>query len=173
MLRTPAPLIGALGDMKKQVALAAYWILWAALTAIVIHVAGRFGISLWEAGALAFLSFIFVNGTAAYSIHAKRLRSEGREPPPYLEYVFFPKGAPRSTEEAPRSQKLFVAALAGVMGAFLVYCGVALALDGEFSRIPHPIAAGLLCFVISGIGAMLLYLTWRLLASSKQPRHVA
>src|SRR2546423_10796630 len=61
-----ARLNAALDKMKTRVLVALYFVLWATIAAGVIYVAMRAGHSVWVAGPLAYLLFIFVNGSLAY-----------------------------------------------------------------------------------------------------------
>ena len=159
--------------MNKHFALTLYLALWAALSAGVIFGMIQAGYSLWAAGISAYILFVFLNGSLAYWSLARRLRLEGKEAPPYLKYLFLPNGIPKFKEEAPRSAHVLVGVAAAITGVFFVYCGAALAIDGEWSRIPHPFVAAIMCLVLAGIGAAFLYLAWRMFASRRLPNDAA
>ena len=150
--------------MNKRLALTLYLALWAALSAGVIFCLTRAGYPLWAAVVSAFLLFVFVNGSLAYRAHTRRLKLEGKKAPPYLQYIFFPSGVPKFKAEAPRSTHVLVGLAAALAGVFFVFCGVALAFDGKWSRIEHPFVVATICFVLAGIGAAFLYVAWRLFA---------
>ena len=154
--------------MNKRVALTLYLALWAAIVTAVIWGVVSAGYPLWVALVSAYLLFVFLNGSLAYRFRASRLRAEGKEPPPYLQYLFLPTGVPKFTEEAPRSMHALVGIAAALTGAFFSFCGVALAFDAEWSRIPHPVIAVTICLVLAGIGAAFLYLAWRLFAHGRR-----
>lgn len=144
------------------IALAAYLALWAVLAAGIVYATVRAGYSAWVGAAFALLLFVFVNGSLAYRARARQLRREGKTPPPYFQYLFLPQGFPRFKEEASRSGHFFVGIAAALTGLFLVFCGIALAFDADWSRISQPILAASLCVVLAGVGASFLYLAWRL-----------
>lgn len=155
-------------------ALAAYVAFWAAVAGGVIYGIVRAGYSVWVAVASAFLLFLFVNGSLAYRVRVRQLRLEGKEPPPYLRYLFFPQGWPKYKEEAPKSAHFLVGIAAALTGLFFVFCGVALAFDAEWSRVSQPIVAISICLVLAGVGASFLYLAWRLIAFGRRsPTNVA
>ena len=93
---------------------------------------------------------------------------KGKEPPPYFQYLFFPQGFPRYKDEAPRSTHFLVGIAAALTGLILVFFGVALAFDADWSRIAHPIAAASFCVILAGMGALFLYLGWRLVISGRR-----
>jgi protein-S-isoprenylcysteine O-methyltransferase Ste14 len=102
---------------------------------------------------------------------------EGQDPPPYFQYLFFPRGVPKLKElreEAPRSTHLLVSIAAALTGVFFLFCGVALAFDADWSRISQPLLAAAICTVLGGVGAAFIYLAWRLLSFGRRlPTNVA
>jgi hypothetical protein len=154
--------------MNKPVALVAYLVFWAALAGGIIYCVIEAGYPLWVAVVSAYLLFVFLNGSLAYKSRAQRLRLEGKAPPPYLQYLFFPTGIPKLKDEAPRSTHMFVGVVAALTGVFFVFCGVALAFDAEWSRIQRPVLVAAICMVPTSIGAAFLYLAWRLFAFRKR-----
>ena len=146
------------------IALAAYLAIWAAVAGGIVYGTVRAGYSAWVGVASALLLFVFLNGSLAYRARARQLRLEGKEPPPYFRFLLLPQGFPRFKEEASRSGHFVVGIAAALTGLFLVFCGVALAFDAEWSRIPRPILAASLCVILAGVGALFLYLAWRLVA---------
>ena len=154
--------------------LAAYLSLCAAIAAGIVSGVVKAGYPLWAGGVLAFLVFLFLNGSLAYKAKVRKQRAEGKEPPKYFQYIFFPQGRPKFKEAAPRSTHFLVGIASAITGAFFVFCGVALALDGQWSRISKPCIAAAICIVLAGIGVAFLYLAWRLLAFGKKaPTNVA
>jgi hypothetical protein len=118
--------------------------------------------------AFAFLLFVFLNGSLAYRARVRQFRLKGEEPPPYFQYLFFPQGFPRYKDEAPGSTHFLVGIAAALTGVFFVFCGVALALDAEWSRISYPIAAASFCVILAGMGALFLCLGWRIVISGRR-----
>ena len=155
--------------MNKRLALSLYLALWVAIAAAVIGGIVGAGYPLWTAVVSACLLFVFLNGSLAYGFRARRLRLEGKNPPPYLRYLFLPNGIPRFTEAAPRSTHVLVGIAAALTGAFFLFCGAALAFDAQWSLIPHPIIAAAMCLALAGIGAAFLYLALRLFAFWRRP----
>ncbi len=159
--------------MKKRFALTLYLALWAALAAGVIFGMSRAGIPIWAAIVCAHLLFIFVNGSLSYRSRTGRLKLEGKKASSYLQYLFFPNGIPKFNTEATKSECLFVGVAAALTGVFFVFCGVALTVDAEWSRIPDPFIAAAISLVLAGIGAAFLYLAWRLFAFKRLPKDAA
>jgi hypothetical protein len=143
---------------------AAYLAVWAAVVGGIVYGTAQAGYSAWLGVGAAFLLFVFVNGSLAYRASARQLRLEGKEPPPYVRYLFFPQGSSKWKEEAPRFEHLLVGIAAALTGMFFVFCGVALAFDAAWSRISQPLLVAGVCIVVASIGVAFLYLAWRLLA---------
>ena len=59
---------------------------------------------------------------------------------------------------------------AALTGIFFTFCGVALAFEGQWSRIPNPILVAIFCAILVGMGAAFLYLAWRLFAFGMRPQ---
>lgn len=159
--------------MNRRIALALYLAIWAAIVIGVIWYMTQVGYSLWAAVVAAYLLFAFLNGSLAYRSLARRLRLEGKRPPPYLRYLFFPEGIPKFKKEAPRSTHVFVGIAALITGAFFVFCGVALTFDAEWSRIAHPLVAVGICLGVTSIGGAFLYLALRLFRFARLPDDAA
>ena len=155
--------------MNKRLALVSYMALWAAVAGGILYGIVRAGYSAWIAVTSAFLLFFFLNGSLAYWVRVRCLRLEGKGPPPFLQYLFLPQGSPKYKEPAPRSTHLLVGVAAALTGVFFIFCGVTLAFDAEWSRIPNPILAASICMILAGLGALFLYLSWRLVAFRSRP----
>jgi hypothetical protein len=148
-------------NRRLALGLAAYLVLWAAIAGGIIYGIVRAGYPGWVAVVSAFLLFAFVNGSLAYRGRVGQLRLEGKEPPPYLRFLFFPQGFPKLKEQAPRAEHFFVGLAAAMAGLFFVFCGVALAFSAQWSRISQPIMAAGICAILAGIGTLFLYFAWR------------
>jgi hypothetical protein len=148
-------------NRRLAFALAAYLTLWAAVAGGIIYGILQAGYPGWIAVVSAFLLFAFVNGSLAYLARVRRLKLEGKEPPPYLRFLFFPEGFPKFKEHAPRADHVFVGIAAAITGLFFMFCGVALAFGAEWSRISQPIMLACICVVLAGLGALFLYFAWR------------
>ena len=155
--------------MNKHVALVSYFALWAAIAAGIVYGIVGAGYSVWRAAAVVYLLFFFLNGSMAYWARSRLLRREGREPPPYLQYLLFPNGAPKPKEEAPKLIQIIVGVVATLGGVFFVGCGGALFLDTDYSRINHPEVAAIIEIVLVGIGVALFYVGWRCIAPGNRP----
>ena len=160
--------------MNKRLgfAIAAYVAVWATVAGGIIYGTVRAGYSTWVGVASAFLLFLFVNGSLAYTARARQFRLEGKEPPPYFQFLFFPQGFPTLKAEAPKVGHFVVGIAAALTGLFFVFCGVALAFDAEWSRISQPILAASLCVILAGMGALFLYFAWRLFSTERIARPV-
>jgi hypothetical protein len=152
---------------------AAYVTLWAIVTIGIVYFAVRAGYPLWAGVICAYFLFVFLNGTLAYKARARQLKLQGKDPPRYLRYLFLPSGLPKLKDEAPRSTHIVVGLVAAIAGVFFVFCGAALALDAEWSRIPNPILVAAICLVPASIGGVFLYLAWRILISARRSTNVA
>jgi hypothetical protein len=150
-------------------AAAAYFAVWAAVAGAVAYGILQAGYSAWIAVASALLLVAFLSGSLAYIAHGRRLRLEGKEPPSFFQFLFFPPGFPKFKEAAPRFEHFVVGIAAVITGVFFVFCGVALAVDAEWSRISQPVLVASICMVLAGTGALFLYLAWRLFAFSRKP----
>lgn len=159
--------------MNKRSALALYLMVWAVVSEGVIFGMTQAGYPLWAALVFACLFFLLLNGSIAYRHRARQLNLEGKEAPPFLQYILLPKGSPKVEAEVLRYTHLLVGVLASLLGVFLVFCGVALAFDAKWSRIPDPLIAATLCLIPAGIGAALLYLAWRLFSFRRLPKDAA
>jgi hypothetical protein len=145
-------------------ALAAYVAIWALVAAGIVYGIVQAGYPAWVAVVSAFLLFVFVNGSLAYKGRARQLRLEGKEPPTYFKFLFFPRGFPRPKEQAPKFDHFLVGIAAAVTGLFFLFCGAGLAFGADWSRISQPILVASICLVLAGIGAVFLYLAWRAFA---------
>ncbi len=152
--------------MNKRFALTLYLALAAALSAAVTFGMTLAGIPLWAAALSAYLLFLFLSASLAYRSLARRLKLEGQEIPPYRQYLFrlFRIEIGKFKEDAPRSTHRLIGVAAALAGLFFVFCGVALAFDAEWSRIPHPVIAATICLFLAGVGAAFICLARRLFA---------
>src|SRR5258706_10748984 len=130
--------------MHKLV-VALYFAAWAAIAAGLIYLVTHAGHPFWIAATLAYLLFWVVNGSLVYVFRARQLRREGKQPPSYLMYLFFPKGV-RQTVTVLRPLRVLLGILISLGGALFVIVGLMLA-GSEFSSMPHPIGAGAMVLV--------------------------
>jgi hypothetical protein len=161
-------------NKRLGLALAAYFAIWASVAAGIVYGVVQAGYPAWAAVVSAFLLFVFVNGSLAYTARARQLRLEGKEPQPYFKFLFFPKGFPKFKEQAPKFDHLLVGIAAAITGLFFLFCGVGLAFGADWSRISQPMLVASICLVLAGIGAVFLYLAWRAFAFTRpRPTNVA
>jgi hypothetical protein len=156
-------------NRRLAFALAAYLAMWASVAAGIVYGIVQTGYPAWVAVVSAFLLFVFVNGSLAYTARARQLRLEGKEPPPYFKFLFFPQGFPKLKEQAPKFDHFLVGIAAAVTGLFFLFCGAGLAFGADWSRISQPILVASICLVLAGIGAVFLYLAWRAFAFTRTP----
>jgi hypothetical protein len=162
--------------MNKRLgfALAAYLAIWTSVAAGIVYGIVQVGYPAWVAVISAFLLFVFVNGSLAYRARARQLRLEGKEPPPYFKFLFFPQGFPKFKEQAPKFDHVLVGIAATITGLFFLFCGAGLAFGADWSRMSQPMLVASICLVLAGIGAVFLYLAWRAFAFTRMPpRNVA
>ena len=157
--------------MNKRLAfaLAAYLAIWASVAAGIVYGIVQAGYPAWVAVVSAFLLFVFVNGSLAYTARARQLRLEGKESPPYFKFLFFPQGFPKFKEQAPKFDHVLVGIVATVTGLFFLFCGAGLAFGADWSRISQPMLVASICLFLAGIGAVFLYLAWRAFAFTRTP----
>lgn len=148
-------------NTRLALATAAYLAFWAAVAGGIIYGIVQAGYPAWVGVVSAFLLFAVVNGSLAHRARVQQRTLEDKEPPSYFRYLLFPRGSPKFKEAAPRFDHFLVGTAAALTGLFLLFCGIALAFDAEWSRISQPILAGSICVIIAGIGALLLYFAWR------------
>jgi hypothetical protein len=161
-------------NRRLAFATAAYLGFWTVVAGGIIYGVVQTGYSSWVGVVSAFLLFVFVNGSLAYRARVRQLTLEGKGPPSYLRYLLFPQGYPKFKEPAPRFEHFLVGTAALLIGLFLLFCGVALAFDAEWSRISQPILVASICAIIAGIGALFLYFAWRCFGfKRKQSTNVA
>lgn len=166
--RAGPPQTNTLGNMNKRLVLTLYLALWAAVAGSLMYGTIRAGYSIWAATGFAFFLFFFVNGSLSYWGLVRRLKIEGREPPGYFRYLFFPKGLPKAKGPAPRSTHLLVGVAATATGAFFSFCGIALAFNIPWLLTDHPLFGASVCIVLAGIGGVFLYAAWRLFSFAKE-----
>jgi hypothetical protein len=155
-------------------ATAAYLAFWAAVAGGIIYGIVQAGYATWVGVVFAFLLFAVANGSLAYRARVRQLNLEGKELPSYFHYLIFPQGSPKFKEAAPRFDHFLAGMVAALVGLFLLFCGVALAFDAEWSHVSQPILVASVCVIIAGIGASLLYFAWRCFGfTRKQPTNVA
>jgi len=160
-----------------RIAAGLYLAAWTAIATAVIYVLVRAGQPLWLALALASLLFIFVNGSLAYGVRARQLRREGKQPPRYLVYLFFPRGV-QSEVALPRPIRIILGIPIALGGALLLVFSCLMPLSTKLSQVPHPLGAVVLPLLLASLGAAFMYVGYRLLVMQNdepllRPRRVA
>lgn len=145
--------------MKRQPVIAMYFGIWAAVTACVIYFGRVLGVQWWRAFLVAYLLFVFVNGAISYASVKRRLAAEGKRPPSYLMYLFFPRGTHESIA-IPRVIRILVGLVIFSGGLAFVLVAMALGL-GFIARTQQvPALAPLLALAV--LGAAFIYVGFRL-----------
>lgn len=149
-----------LGSMKRQLFKAVYLGMWAAVTGGVVYFGHAWGVSWWGSLLVAYLLFVFVNGSMAYVWVKRRLESEGKQPPSYLCYLFLPGGI-RQRIVVPRVVRI-------VLGLAIFAGGVAfefaaLVLGPSSTTRVHSVGAVALLVVLAVFGAAFIYVGFRLI----------
>lgn len=147
--------------MNKRVVAALYFALLAAIVVSVAFFAVHAGCPFWLSGLLASLSFIFINGSLAYAHRARKLKMEGKPPPPYLMYLFFPEGI-SSTVQVPRLIRVILGLPVFLGGSALVLLDGLFLAHKNFSAILHSFGAIALHGVLMLFGAIFMYIGIRL-----------
>jgi uncharacterized membrane protein len=148
--------------MKYQIVVTGiYFAIWAAVLTGVVYAVTNAGYSIWLGVALAYLLFLFLNGSLAYAFLVKKLRQEGKQPPSYVMYVIFPKGYPGHVAVA-RPIRVILGVVIMLGGTLMVFAGVTIPIS-DFKRMPHPVEATLM---LVGLGAAFIYTGYRLTVMS-------
>lgn len=148
-------------DMNLRIATGLYLGFWTAIVAGVIYVLTSIGYSFLLAWTLAFLLFVFINGVLAHTFRARQLRREGKAPPPFLVYLFFPKGV-QAKIAVPRVVRIILGIVVLLGGVCFLLAGVLLLdhLDSSQALGLHGAIVLLLVLVI--LGVMSVYIGFRL-----------
>jgi hypothetical protein len=150
--------------MKATALKVAYLALWLAIAGAVVYFAMAQGYSLWLAAALIYVLFVLVNGTLAYRFRARELRQEGRVPPPFLTYLFFPKPFKLGDHVAvPRPLRLLMGIVVFVGGLFFVVTGVLILVNLNLATSAHPAGVVTMLVVFAVLGLAISYVGWRVL----------
>ncbi len=145
--------------MKRQSLIAMYVGAWIAITAAVIYFARAFGAPWWQALVAAWLLFVVGNGSLAYGSARRRFEAEGKRPPPYLMYLFFPAGIHQSIA-VPRALRVVVGLVILAGGAVFAVGAVVLGVQ-LFGQTQAPGALPLL-LLSAVMGAAFAYVGFRL-----------
>lgn len=137
---------------------------WGAIAAAVLTFASATGYPFWVGAAVACALFFLVNGSVAYHFRARQLRQEGKEPPSFLVYLFYPKPISfRDRVALPRPFRVLLGIVILVGGAFLVLTGTVLLFTLDFAKVPHPVGAVVALVVLASVGVGSLYVGVRLM----------
>ena len=148
--------------MNVRALTAIYVVFWAAVAGLVVIFMTRAGYSLWFAAVVAYLLFIFLNGSLAYRFRARQLRREGKQPPSYLAYLFFPKGL-RHTVAVPRLVRILLGVIIAVGGVLFVIGAALMLKELEFSSMLHPIRTIAAVGVLIVLGSVFAIVGFRLI----------
>lgn len=110
----------------------------------------------------AVVVLFFLNGTLSYIYRARQMRSEGKEPPSYLRYMFFPVSF-YGRVPMPRSVRWPLGLIVFVGGLLFVLLGVALMLLVDPSKLAHPLLLLVPILIFAPLGAGIGYVGWRML----------
>jgi len=105
----------------------------------------------------------FVLGTLAYVIKSRQLRRLGQKPPPFLMFVFFPRGVPQGNERVsmPRLLRVLLGIIFLPCGAFFALAGILLLIIENHG--PHPFVLAALVLGMVGIGSGIGFVGFRLI----------
>jgi membrane protein implicated in regulation of membrane protease activity len=147
----------------KAIAVTIFIGVWGAIAVAVIYFASVTGYSFWVGAAVACALFFLVNGSVAYRFRARQLRQQGKEPPPFLVYLFYPKPINFKERVAlPRPFRVLLGIVILIGGAFLVLTGTVLLFTLDLSKVPHPVGAVIALVVLASVGVGSLYVGVRL-----------
>ena|SRR5690348_8196833 len=159
--------------MNKRALLISYLITWTLIAGCAILAAAHAGLSVWPVAVVLLFAFFLVNNALAYASVSRRCRADGAQPPSYLSFLFRGVRSTKLNEAAPPATHVLVSAIAAVFGGFLIFCGVALAVDATWSRITHPLVVASICVAPVVIGALCLWVAWRVFARRRHASNVA
>ena len=159
--------------MNKRALLISYLATWVLIAGCVIFAAAHAGLMVWPVVVALLLAFFLVNNALAYTSVSRRYRAGGARPPSYLGLLFRGVRFTKLHEAAPPATHVLVSAIAAVFGGFLIFCGVALAVDAAWPRITHPLVAASICVAPVVIGALCLWVAWRVFARRSHTSNVA
>ena len=148
----------------RATVVAIFFGVWIAIAAVVIYFASVLGYSSWSGVAAALVLFFLANGSLAYLYRARQLRQQGKEPPPFLVYLFFPK--PLNFREPVRLSRPFRVLLGIVVvigGVFLVLAGTVILFTQDVSKFPHPVGGVIALVVLASVGVGSVYVGMRLM----------
>lgn len=146
--------------MKRQLFIAMYLGMWAAVTAGAIYLGRVLGVPSWHALLVAYLLFAFVNGSIAYVSVKRRLEAQGKRPPSYLMYLFVPRGIHESIA-IPRILRIRVGLVIFSGGA--AFALVAMVLGFQFAARAQSVGALALLLASAAMGASFIYVGLRLI----------
>lgn len=155
--------------MNIRIATGLYLGFWAAIVAGVISAITSIGYSFLLAWTLAFLLFMFLNGTLAYTLRARQLRREGKKPPPFLVYLFFPKGV-QATVAVPRAVRIILGIFVLLGGVFFLLASVLLIGRLDSSKALGLHGAIVLFLVLVMLGVVSVYIGFRLFVVKNNER---
>ena len=159
--------------MNKRAPLISYLVGWALVAGCAIFAASRSGLPVWPVVVVLLLAFFVVNNALAYTAVSRRCRANGAQPPSYLNFLFRGLRSIKLNEAAPSATHVLVSAIAAALGGFLIFCGVALAVNATWSRITHPLVVASICLAPAVIGALCLWVAWRVFARRPHASNVA
>ena len=107
----------------------------------------------------AYFLFMVVNGSMAYVFLKRGLEAEGRRPPPYLVYLFVPKGIQQSVA-VPRVLRILIGLVIFLGGAGFAAFAIILGLDSTARA--HPAGSAVILLVAGAMGAAFMYVGFRL-----------
>jgi len=115
----------------------------------------------WIVVIAAVVALFLLSGTLSYIFRARQMRSEGKEPPSYLRYMFPVSFADRVP--MPRSVRWPLGVVVLLGGTLFVLLGVALMLLVDLSSLAHPSLIVVPLLVFGPLGAGIGYVGWRML----------
>jgi hypothetical protein len=154
--------------MNRHVVIGVYLGFWAAVAAVVVYIALVIGVQWWQAVLFAFCLFFVVNGSMAYLSMKRRLEATGERPPPYLVYLFFPRGSKQlgaqfqKSVAVPRMARVVLGAPIFVGGLILSAFVVIFSAAGPRAQTLEFVVAFVTVF-FGVLGLLFLYVGFRLM----------
>lgn len=116
----------------------------------------------WIAVIVVVVVLFFLNGSLAYLYRSRQMRSQGKVPPSYLRYMFFPVSF-YSRVPMPRPLRWALGLIVLGGGVLIILLGAVLAVIVDLSQIPHPVGAVVAFSVFILLGAAIGYVGLRML----------
>ena len=138
---------------------------WVALAVTIAYFGTTAGVSPWLSASLVFIAFFFINGSLTYLFLSRRLKGQGKTPPPFLQYLFQTE---KLNQPTPVPTPVRV-----VLGLIVIFGGALFILGGGVFVSNFDRAAVLLVgFAFLFLGFAFLYVGYRVIRMNRPNRRL-